>query len=92
MLVMSAGISIEMINKITGVAGRVSYEGTTQLPKPRVFEMHYGAKERASIIIQKLYDFPCSILRRFFSYIKMGLHQVILGKSYNFRMMKVKFM
>ena len=81
-----------------GVAGKVeraSDEGKTQLLKARVFEMHYGAKVRERIIIQTLYEFPCSFPWRCFSHIKEGLYQAILffweqGKSYNFCMMSGK--
>ena len=72
-----------------------SDEGKTQLPKARVFDMHYGAKVRERIIIQTLYDFPRSFPCRFFSHVKEGLYQAILffwerGKSYNFCMMPSK--
>jgi len=59
-------------NKIMGVDRWASDEGKAQLPKPRVFEMNYGAKVRGRIIIQTLYDFLALFRIVFFPH-KRGL-------------------
>ena len=74
----------------------MSDEGKTQLPKARVFEMHYGAKVKEMIIMQMLYNFPRSFSWILF-YIKEGLYQSILffwegGKSYIFCMMPTVYL